>query len=271
MNKKCTFAFMDSGVGGLPYLQELVKVTGFNNCVYFADTRNFPYGEKTDGEIIENACNGAALLIEMFSPKVIVVACNTMSVAALESLRIRFPSVDFVGTVPAVKTARQLTRNRIIGLLATERTVNHKYTCDLIKKFAGDCTVVKRGDSNLIRFIETRLDSSGKEEKYKALEPCFTQFKNKNVDTVILACTHFLRMTGEFKDIFEPEIKVIDSLEGVVNQAVKLSEKIPESEKKSGTPLVYISGQENEEKNNTDSHYRELCSKLDFLWGGILK
>lgn len=271
MEKKCTFAFMDSGVGGLPYLQELVKVTGFNNCVYYADTRNFPYGEKTDSEIIENACKGVALLIEKFSPEVIVVACNTMSVAALESLRAGFPSVEFVGTVPAVKTARRLTKNRIIGLLATERTVNHKYTGDLIKKFAGDCTVVKRGDSSLIRFIETRLDSSSPEEKYKALEPCFTEFKNKNVDTVILACTHFLRMTGEFKNMFEPEIKVIDSLEGVVNQAVKLSEKYPEAEKKSGTPVVYISGQENEDKNNTDSHYKDLCGKLNFLWGGILK
>ena len=71
--------------------------------------------------------------------------------------------------------------------------------------------------------------------------------------------------------MFEPEIKVIDSLEGVVNQAVKLSEKYPEAEKKSGTPVVYISGQENEDKNNTDSHYKDLCGKLNFLWGGILK
>lgn len=262
---------MDSGVGGIPYLQELIKNTGFVNCIYFADTKNFPYGEKTDKEIIENACNAAEILINKFNPHVIVVACNTMSVVALESLRMRFPSVNFVGTVPAVKTARQLTRNKIIGLLATEKTINHEYTSKLINDFASDCILYKRGDSKLIRFIETQLDSSSQEEKYRALSPCFNDFKNKNVDTVILACTHFLRMTSEFKKVFEPDILVIDSLEGVVNQAVKLSKDVEEEEKKSGKPVVYISGQENVDIEKTDKHYRELCERLNYLWGGLLK
>ena len=96
------------------------------------------YTKLYENEVIRFASEAAARLLDRFSPQVIVVACNTMSVAALSALRERF-SVPFVGTVPAVKLAASASKNRKIGLLATERTVCDPYTDDLISRFAPDC------------------------------------------------------------------------------------------------------------------------------------
>ena len=100
MEKKCTFAFMDSGVGGLPYLQELVKVTGFNNCVYYADTINNPYGEKSEEELYKIVKEIVTFLINKKNCKMIVLACNTATTKCMKRLKEEFPDMLFVGTVP---------------------------------------------------------------------------------------------------------------------------------------------------------------------------
>ena len=137
--------------------------------MYVADTENFPYGEKTHERIIETLTHLIEKILLIVEPKVIVIACNTMSVTALSALRERF-SVPFVGTVPAVKLAGKISTNKRIGLLATERTVQESYTDKLISDFAPDCTVYKRGDAGLVSFIEYNYLFSTKEERYKALE-----------------------------------------------------------------------------------------------------
>ena len=97
------FAFLDSGIGGIPYLLFLQEKQQNVNCIYYADTKNFPYGQKSSEQIIENATIATQKIIEKWNPGAIVLACNTISVTALEELRKRFPNVPFVGTVPAIK------------------------------------------------------------------------------------------------------------------------------------------------------------------------
>ena len=94
------FAFLDSGTGGLPYLKYLKAERPDSACVYVGDTKNFPYGEKTAGQIIEKSCGCAEKIIKKWNPDAVVVACNTISVSALDELRRRFPGTPFVGTVP---------------------------------------------------------------------------------------------------------------------------------------------------------------------------
>src|SRR5574344_424067 len=151
------FAFLDSGTGGLPYLKCLKEKSPNSCCIYVGDTKNFPYGEKTKDQIIENSANCIKKIIEKWNPNVIVIACNTISVTALEEFRKRFPTKPFVGTVPAIKPASLISKTRKIGLLATNATVNHPYTKNLQKEFASDCQMISRGDPDLISFIEHKF------------------------------------------------------------------------------------------------------------------
>ncbi|MCM1321353.1 MAG: glutamate racemase [Bacteroides sp.] len=218
----CDFGFLDSGTGGLSYMLYLKKFRPQCRCVYLADTRNFPYGEKTSEQIRECAANAAETLMNLCSPRVIVIACNTMSVTALDSLRCRF-AVPFVGTVPAVKLAASLSKTRRLGLLATRHTVSHPYTDKLIADFASDCAVIKRGDPELVEFVERRLFSASYEERLAAVMPAVEFFKAENVDTIILGCTHFIHLAEELQKAAGSAIRVIDSRGGVMKQALKLA------------------------------------------------
>ena len=132
------FAFIDSGVGGIPYMNELLKKKPDASCIYVADTANFPYGPKSHEEVIECVLPLVEKIINRFEPRVIVVACNTISVNALEVLRSKFTSTKFVGTVPAIKLAAGLSKKRCIGLLATKATCENPYNQELKKNFGND-------------------------------------------------------------------------------------------------------------------------------------
>lgn len=262
------FAFIDSGTGGLPYMLYLAEKYPLYSCLYTADTENFPYGEKSHDQIIESLTCLVERILSITKPRVIVIACNTMSVTALSALRERFP-IPFVGTVPAVKLAAKISANKKIGLLATERTVHEPYTDQLIRDFAPDCTVYKRGDARLVNFIEHEYPYAAKEERFKALEGAYTFFTAHKIDTLILACTHFIHMTAEIQELFGPGVTVIDSREGVVKQAVRLIEQTSFSQltPKESSAVFYYTG---EKDYKTVESYRSLIHSIGVDWGGRL-
>lgn len=221
MNNKIDFAFLDSGTGGIPYMISLHEKMPEAKCVYLGDTLHFPYGEKTPEEVTKCASETISQIIRTWNPKVIVVACNTISVTALEDLRKLFPEISIIGTVPAIKLAAKITKNKRIGLLATNATVRHPYCQKLIEDFASDCFVAKRGDPDLVNFIEKRYFESSEEERLEAVKPAADFFKSQGCDTVILGCTHFTHIFDEMKKACGDEIQVVDSRDGVANQAVR--------------------------------------------------
>ncbi len=148
-----TIGFLDSGIGGLPYLAHLRRRRGGGRFVYVADRENFPYGEKGREEIIAATLSLAGRLIARENPRLVVVACNTMSVVALDALRARF-SLPFVGVVPAVKPAAELSRRRRVGVLATRQTVEGEYLRKLIERHANGCSVVSLSSGGLVEFVE---------------------------------------------------------------------------------------------------------------------
>ncbi len=216
------FAFLDSGTGGLPYLKYLKDRRPDSTCVYVGDTKNFPYGEKSSEEITEKSCECVEKIIEKFSPHTVIIACNTISVTALDVMRERFPETPFVGTVPAIKPAAKISKTRKIGLLATNATVNHPYTKKLISDFASDCTVFSRGDPDLISFIEHGYTLASDEERVEACRASCDFFKEKGCDVIVLACTHFLRMPEYIQKAAGPSVSVVDSREGVVRHALEV-------------------------------------------------
>lgn len=270
MKKQIDFAFLDSGTGGIPYMKELKKKNPDCSCVYLGDTAHFPYGEKSPEEVTSCASTAISLIIEKWHPRTIVVACNTISVTALDRLRSLFPSVPLVGTVPAIKLAAKISRNKRIGLLATNATVNHPYCRKLEKDFASDCQVFKRGDPSLISFIENELWTSSRQEKLDAVKNAVDFFASKNCDTIVLGCTHFCHLADIIQEAAGKDVFVVDSREGVANQALRV-----EKESEENPALVCPSLQDmtffvTKADSKQEKEYEELCRNLNIFWGGLV-
>jgi glutamate racemase len=215
-------AFLDSGVGGLPYLLYARRLLPAWRLVYAADTANFPYGEKDRRTIISAVLSVTERLIQREHPRLIVVACNTMSVVALEELRGRFP-LPFVGVVPAVKPAALISRKRRVGVLATRQTVEGEYLHGLIEKYATGCTVVSLPSAGLVEFVEKSLYRATEGEREERVRQEVDRFKEEDVDALVLGCTHYLHLEQEFRKLLEQEgIALVDSREGVVRQVQRL-------------------------------------------------
>lgn len=216
------FAFLDSGTGGIPYMLSLKEKVPAASCVYLGDTAHFPYGQKTQKEVAAAAAEAVRLMQKKWNPKTLVVACNTISVTALDDLRALFPKLPIVGTVPAIKLAAKVTANKRVGLLATNATVSHPYSQKLIDDFASDCAVFKRGDPDLIDFIEKKLFTASREERMAAVRPAVDYFAANDCDTIILGCTHFTHIADDIQAAAGDKVRVIDSREGVANQALRV-------------------------------------------------
>lgn len=281
-NSRIDFAFLDSGTGGVPYLLHLQKKSPESKCVYLADSANFPYGTKSCEEIISCATEACAKIIHNFSPRAIVIACNTISVTALSALREKMPDVPIVGTVPAIKLAATVTRNKKIGLLATSATVQNDYIENLERDFASDCDIICRGDDDLVSFIEHKFFDATEKEKCDAVSPAIEFFRKKNCDTIVLGCTHFLHLSDVFATVAGSDIQIVDSREGVANQALRVinneqcgmsnAELAMNGEQlsiiNSQLSTVYVSGFT---KDSDKSEYNLLCKRLGLKFGGLLE
>ena len=260
------FAFLDSGTGGIPYLTYLLEKNPAASCVYIGDTANFPYGEKTHEEIVKCVLSITDRIIKSFNPRIIVIACNTMSVNTLDVLREVFPDTQFVGTVPAIKLAASVSKKRRIGLMATKATVENPYNIDLKNHFAADCELILRSDAELISFIERESFTATKEECVKAVLPAVNFFKEKGCDAMILGCTHFLNLRDLIQEVAGDELKVVDSKEGVVKRALSILNSLPDHKVEKGKPKLFVTWLSEKEK----SEYDVICSRYNLEWGGML-
>jgi len=204
----------DSGVGGLSILREIRQQLPAEDLVYFADTANCPYGSKTKPELQTLAVRIAGFLLDR-GAKLIVVACNTASVAALATLRATFP-VPFVGVVPAVKPAALATRTRRVAVLATPATFQGEMFDDLVRSFAADVQVIRQVCPGLVELVE-RGAVDGPEVR-RLLERYLRPALEASVDTVVLGCTHYPFLRPVVEDIVGPGVGVLDSGEAVARQ-----------------------------------------------------
>ena len=161
-----------------------------------------------------------------------------------------------------------MSKNKRIGLLATQRSVSQDYTLQLIKDFASDCKVFSRGDGKLISFIEHNLTTAMESEKLIAVKPAVDFFKENDVDTIILGCTHFIHFAPEIQKVAGEKISVIDSREGVVKQALKQLGKVDGSlPKEVKNKTFFITGTP---KDSCDKDYQDIAKKFDIPWGGYI-
>src|SRR5205814_1695812 len=181
--------FFDSGVGGLSVLQPTLKLLPTAPIVYAADSAGFPYGKRSEAEIASRVPALLGRLVERFHPRLAVIACNTASTIALNHVRAAL-DIPVVGTVPAIKPAAEMSKSRVIGVLGTEATVRQPYVDNLASEFASDCTIVRHGSADLVALVEAKL--AGDPFDQAAVAAAVAPLRNTaNLDTVVLACTHF--------------------------------------------------------------------------------
>jgi glutamate racemase len=236
-----TIAFLDSGVGGLPYLAHARQALPRRRFVYVADREHFPYGERDRQSIIESTVAVTERLVSREHPRLIVVACNTMSVVALPALRERF-ALPFVGVVPAVKPAAALSRRRRVGVLATRRTVEGEYLRGLIEQYAVGCSVVSLSSGPLVQFVEKELYRASSSAREERVRQEVDRFLSEDIDALVLGCTHFLHLETEFRRLLDEKgIILVDSREGVTRQTARLLAATAGTDQ-GGENTLYVTG-----------------------------
>ncbi len=214
METSAPIGLFDSGVGGLSVMKEVRRFLPGEDLIYVADSKFCPYGEKTPGEIRERSSTIAKFLRSK-GAKLIVVACNTASIAALQYLREEF-SLPFIGVEPAVKQAALYTKNKKVGVLATGLTLSGERFSSLVQRFAGGLTVIDQPCPGLVEKVEKGEVSSSETENLveKYLQPLTAE----GVDVVVLGCTHYPFLKPLVQKLVDPEVEVLDTGEPVARQ-----------------------------------------------------
>lgn len=182
----------DSGVGGLSIVQHIRQQLPAAAVTYLADNRLFPYGLMEEKPLIERVTSLICAAVDIYRPDIIVIACNTASTLTLPYLR-QSLQTPIVGVVPAIKPAAQLSKNKVVGLLATPGTIRREYTDDLIEDFATGCEIIRLGTSRLVVIVEEMLSGiiHPRTTFSEILKPFADHPRWREMDTMVLACTHF--------------------------------------------------------------------------------
>ena len=211
----------DSGVGGLSVLREIRNLMPNEDILYFGDQGHVPYGPRPM-EQIQDFSEGITRFLLKERSKIVVVACNTASAAALKYLRQAFPNVQFVGMEPAVKPAAEKTQTGKVGVLATPATFQGALYASVVERFANGVELFQNTCNGLVQQIEKgNLDG---EETRKILEGALHPMLEKKIDTVVLGCTHYPFVIPLIEKIVGENVRVIDPAPAVAKQVKRLLE-----------------------------------------------
>jgi glutamate racemase len=213
-----TVLVFDSGVGGLSVYHEVRQMLPDLHYIYAFDNVAFPYGEKSEAFIVERVVEIVSAVEKRHPLSIIVIACNTASTVSLPALRAKF-DCPVVGVVPAIKPAAKLTRNGVVGLLATRATVQRPYTHDLIARFATDCKILMLGSAELVEIAEAKLHGAAVPLPVlkKILQPWLRM--QEPPDTVVLGCTHFPLLSDELAQVLPDGTRLIDYGSAIARRA----------------------------------------------------
>lgn len=238
MTNNSPVGILDSGVGGLSVWQEIAKHLPQEQTLYVADSANAPYGTKSEEEIFRLASRVIEFLLTK-QVKLIVAACNTITVSCIDRLRQAYPQIEIVGVVPAIKTAVALSKRKKIGVLTTERTAKSSYQHDLIKKFARKCEVITVGTNKLVPLIERGEEGQIREALPTILKP----FTERDIDVVVLGCTHYPLIAAFLQVEMGREVLLVDSGEAIARRVeVLLTKHKLKSKQKTAESRFFTTG-----------------------------
>lgn len=215
MSSNRPIGVFDSGVGGLSVLTEIRRQLPGESVIYVADQRWAPYGSRSLVEVRQRSVQLTGQLIEA-GAKLIVVACNSASAAALHHLREVYPDTPFVGMEPAVKPAADRSRSGVVGVLATEATFQGELFATVVDRHSNGAEVVRIIGHRLADLVEAGgADSTEtKELLTRYLEPPLDQ----GMDTLVLGCTHYAFLTPTIRSIVGDDVTLVDPAPAVARQ-----------------------------------------------------
>lgn len=221
MNANAPILLFDSGVGGLTVLAELRKLLPDAPVIYAADLAGLPYGTKTEAEVAARVCGLLGRMSERYKPRLACIACNTASTIALGMVR-EVLEIPIVGTVPAIKPAAALTKTGTIGLLGTEATIRQPYVDRLESDFADGKRLLRHAAPELVECAEAKLAGHAVDRNIVRSEIAGLLQKEggDQIDTVVLACTHFPLLREELGEVFGPSVALVDGSEGIARRIV---------------------------------------------------
>lgn len=211
----------DSGVGGLSVLRSIREQMPKEDVIYFGDQGHVPYGPRSM-EQIQNFSEGITRFLLAHNAKIIVVACNTASAAALKYLRETFSSVQFVGMEPAVKPAAEKTQTGKVGVLATPATFQGALYASVVERFGAGVELFQHTCPGLVSQIE--LGELNTPKTRVILEDALLPMLEKNIDTVVLGCTHYPFVIPLVEQVVGENVRVIDPAPSVARQVKRLLE-----------------------------------------------
>jgi glutamate racemase len=249
----------DSGVGGISVLRAIRAQLPEESVIYFGDQGHIPYGSRPMGQIRIFSEAITNFLLEK-EAKIIVVACNTASAAALKYLREKFPAVPFVGMEPAVKPAAEHTHTGKVGVLATPATFQGALYASVVERFASGVKLFQSTCPGLVQQIE--MGNLAAEETRRILEHALLPMLEEKIDTVVLGCTHYPFVIPLIQQIAGDGIRVIDPAPAIAKQTERLLE---------ARGIRNGSGSKGEIKLYTSGDPGELKSILPILLGEAAK
>jgi glutamate racemase len=210
----------DSGVGGLSVLRHFQRLAPRERVIYFADTAFFPYGPRPAAEVRKRSFAIVDRLLAS-DVKLVIVACNTASAAAIADLREAFP-IPFVGMVPGVKPATLHSKSGRVAILATPGTLDGDLYARVVTEFGRGTKIVAVPGHGLAELVEQ--GAAGTPASRHALRSALTHEVEAGADTVVLGCTHYHFLHSDIEAEF-PDVTIVDTSEAVARRAVQVLEK----------------------------------------------
>ena len=238
---KNPIGLFDSGIGGISILEKLKQLLPNENFIYLADNRNCPYGSKSKKEIISLSKKNCEKLIEL-NCKIIIIACNTSTTNSIKKLR-EIIAIPIIGIEPGLKPAIHYTKTKNIGILATEKTLGSKLFFETLNQNRiDDIHIHEQIDYELVNLIEE--DSHSKQNLYKILEKYLVPMINKNIDCLLLGCTHYNHIKDIIEEIIPVDIKIVDTITPVNKRVLNIlkSNNILNKSTKKRTIKIFYNG-----------------------------
>jgi glutamate racemase len=211
----------DSGVGGISVAREIRRALPAEHLLYVADTAYVPYGDRGDDEVRARTL-AIGEWIQAQGAKVLVVACNTASGAALEALRARL-TIPVIGLEPALKPAVRQTRNGRVGVMATSGTLRSTRFQRLVDNYADGVEVVRDPCPGLADLVEDGLLAGP--ELAERMEAYVAPLRASGVDTVVLGCTHYVFVRDAIRQALGPDVRLLDSGEAIARRTRQILEE----------------------------------------------
>ena len=208
----------DSGIGGLSIYNEIKNSMPNESTIYIADNLNAPYGKKAKSEIIQLSIKNTQKLVDLRC-KLIIVACNTATTNAIEILRKKF-NVPIVGIEPAIKPAMLETKSNNIGVLATEKTLSSNLFLKTSDRFSKGINIHEQIGFDLVKIIEE--NGINEELLIPKLREYIEPMLEKNIDHLVLGCTHYYYLMYLLKKILPNGVKILDSSRAVTKRVKNL-------------------------------------------------